>query len=277
MKSPLFAFSLGLTACLACWGATEREPKITAPPKRLGLSPFYKKHVELGGLPIVGSEKVPDAALRQAHRIAKAMLARLDRTRRMMVRNRTRVAIMAESEVTVDIPEHSDLYRAFPGTDWNKRARGLGATRERPVISAAEENLLGYPSDRYHGESIFVHEFAHAIMDMGLVDTDRTFRPELLRAFENAVRTGLWKDTYALSNPSEYWAETVQSYFDANRTANPPDGVHNHVGTRAELKAYDPMAYRLIRRVFGDDRWNWQVAGQSKSTLNGLNSRLWRQ
>ncbi len=33
-----------------------------AAPPALGLDPFYKNHLDAGGLPIVSSEKVPDAA-----------------------------------------------------------------------------------------------------------------------------------------------------------------------------------------------------------------------
>jgi hypothetical protein len=255
------ALSLVLILCASVFTSAARSeqdpPKIGAPPASLGLDPFYKKHIDLGGLPIVSSEKVPDAALVEAHRLASKMLERIPEVREAMVRNRTRVAIMAQSEVTTDIPEHSDLNRAFPNTDWNQRARGLGATKQRPAVSAAEENLLQYPTDRYRGESIFIHEFAHAIMDMGLASVHPDFLKELRGCFDQAIAEGLWKNTYAASNPSEYWAEGVQSYFDANRTADPPNGVHNNIGTREALEKYDPRLYELIRRFFPEDEWRW--------------------
>jgi hypothetical protein len=233
-----------------------QQPALGPPPAHLGLDPFYKKYIDLDGLPIVSSEKTPDAALWEAHRIAKEMLRNLPDAREAMVRNKVRIGIMAESEVTLDIPEHRDLQKAFPDTDWNARARGLGATKQRPAITAGEENLLGYEKDRYRGESIFIHEFAHAIMDMGLVETDDSFMPRLRQAFFNAEENGLWENTYARANPSEYWAEGVQSYFDANRHADPPDGVHNHVSTREALKRYDPKLYALIDSVFSTE-WRW--------------------
>ena len=43
-----------------------------------------------------------------------------------------------------DIPEHASL-----GSWWDTRARRLGATLERPVSTAAEENLLCYSNDPY--------------------------------------------------------------------------------------------------------------------------------
>lgn len=232
------------------------EPPITAPPA--WLDPFYKKCIMLDGLPIVSSEKVDDKALREAYRLAVIMLEPIPAAKKAMVQNKVRIAIMDETEVTLDIPEHSDLQRVFPDTDWNKRARGLGATKERPAISAAEENLLRRDTDRYRGESIFIHEFSHAIMDMGLADSDPKFMPKLNAIFEDAKKNDLWADTYARTNVHEYWAECVQSFFNANRTKDKPDGVHNNVGSPEALKAYDLGIYKLLEATFGSPSYDWQ-------------------
>ena len=225
--------------------------------ERLKLDPFYKKCIMVGDLPIVSSQKVSDRALREAERQVRIMTNPIPKALQAMADAGIRVAIMAESEQTTDIPEHSDLNRAFPQTDWNKRARGLGATKARPAISGAEENLLQLKSDRYLGEAILLHEFAHTIMEFGLVAVDPEYMPALQKAFDNAKAKGLWKDTYASSNINEYWAEAVQSYFDANRSADPPDGIHNNIDTREELKAYDPMVYAIIAKHFPSE-WRWE-------------------
>jgi alpha-glucosidase len=240
-------------------------PKVSVPPPSWNLSPFYKKGVDLDGLPIVSSDKVPDAALIEAWKIGREMLRNLSDAQAAMIKNKVRIAIMSKDEQTLDIPEHSDLQRAFPQTDWNKRARGLGATRERPAISGAEENLLGYASDRYKGESIFIHEFAHAILDMGIATVDPSFPRRVRSAFDSARKRGLWEKTYAATNASEYWAEGVQSYFDCNRTAEPANGVHNWVGTRMALQAYDPELFALIEEAFRT-KWRWKqpLAGKSE-------------
>ncbi len=232
------------------------DPPITTPPN--WLDPFYKKCIMLDGLPIVSSNKVEDDALREAHRLAVIMLKPIPDATKQMVKNNVRIAIMDEGEVTLDIPEHSDLQRAFPDTDWNTRARGLGATKARPCISAAEENLLRRPSDRYRGESIFIHEFAHAIMEMGLAESRKEFLPELNDCFKNAQTKGLWVKTYAATNVHEYWAECVQSYFNANRTSKEPDGVHNAIGSPEKLKEYDPRIFALLEKTFGAPAYDWQ-------------------
>lgn len=227
-------------------------------PPGLRLAPFYARHVSAGGLPVVGSAQVSDAALLEAARIAGRMLAHRPDLLAALRAARVRVAVMAASERATDIPEHSDLR---PREEWDSRTRGVGATRERPVCSAAEENLLGLPQDRYSGESIFIHEFAHTIADMALSKVDSSFDRRLRSLYRQAMWAGLWRGTYAASNHSEYWAEGVQSWFDANKAADPPNGIHNHVATRQALEQYDPGLARLIASVFREDPWRWERPG----------------
>lgn len=233
----------------------ERLParRVTAPPARLGLDGFYRKYVDADGIPVVSSENVRDRALLEARDRVIVLLARRPDLRDALVRGGARVAVIAEAEGTTDIPEHADLPRRFPGTDWDRRTRGVGATRERPVTSAGEENLLRLPQDRYRGEDILTHEFAHTIHVLGLREVDPGFDRALRGAFEEARVRGLWERTYAAASPEEYWAEGVQSWFDVNRSADPPDGVHNSVATRERLRAYDPGLAALLERVFGAD------------------------
>jgi cyclophilin family peptidyl-prolyl cis-trans isomerase len=217
-----------------------------------GLDPFYRQHLRVGDLPVVGSDKVSAPALREAAWIVGRMLdGRADLIAALAAAH-TRVAIMAWNEYTTDIPEHRDLK---PRIFWDRRARGLGATPEAPAVSGAEENLLGYPGDPYATENILVHEFAHAIHEMGLKRLDATFDRRLGEAFRSATNQGLWKGTYAGTNHEEYWAEGVQSWFDDNRQN---DALHNHVNTRAELKDYDPGLAALCAEVFGDRPWRYR-------------------
>ncbi|HLU48789.1 MAG TPA: hypothetical protein VK116_11925, partial [Planctomycetota bacterium] len=196
---------------------------------RLELAPFYAKCVLADGFPILGSERVADAALLEAAHLIDTMLTGRNDVREELIRNRVRFVVMATSELTTQIPEYSDL---TPSRYWDRRARGLGATRERPVVSCGEENLLGFPGDPYREENILVHEFAHAIHALGLpADFDRRLR----ETYDQAMARGLWRGKYAATNHHEYWAEAVQSWFGTNR---PPDHDHNHVDSRPELIEY---------------------------------------
>jgi hypothetical protein len=220
--------------------------------RRLGLDGFYQKYVDAEGLPVLGSARVADAALAEAAWIVGRMLQGRGDLIRAMVDQDVRAAIMAVDEFTTDVPEHSDLR---PKRYWDRRARGLGATRRVPVVSGGEENLLGYPGDPYPDENIFLHEFAHAIHETALNRVDPTFDRRLRAAFRDARRRGLWADTYAGTDYKEYWAEGVQSWFDDNA---PPDFQHNDVRTRDRLKAYDPGLATLCLEVFGDRPWRYR-------------------
>jgi hypothetical protein len=71
---------------------------------------------------------------------------------------------------------------------------------------------------------------------------------------KQAMQEGLWQGTYAATNHHEYWAEGVQIWFHANRTLM---HEHNFVGTREQLKGYDPRLASLLEEVFRDNDWLW--------------------
>lgn len=234
------------------------QNQIGPPPEALNLDSFYKKCLVVRGLPIVSSSLVSDKGLNEAASIVDMMLTKRPEMAKEMLNLKLRIAVMAHTEQTLDVPEHSDLQKAFPATDWNKRARGLGATKERPAVSCGEENLLGLPGDRYKGESILIHEFGHTVLNFGMESVDKGFRQRLQAAYDAAKKTGVWKNTYAISNLDEYWAEGVQSWFECNQKG-PVDGngVHNEIWNRAELAKKDPGLTKLLSEVFVDN-WKWR-------------------
>lgn len=231
------------------------NPIVPAPPaaeiERLNLDPFYEKYLAFDGFPIVGSKQVHDEAFLEAAYLINKMIGHRPEIIEAMRKAKVRFAIMAPGEYTTDIPEHSTL---TPKAYWDKRARGLGATKARPAVSVGEENLLGFRGDPYSTESIFVHEFAHAIHHIGINEIDPTFQGKLETAFNRASLKGLWKGKYAGTNPAEYWAEGVQSWFGTNRE---DDHDHNHVNTRAELRDHDPGLAALVESIFGDGDWRY--------------------
>ena len=150
-------------------------PVITELPRNASLDSFYKKHALAAGLPVISSGEVSDRAIAVAVDTIHGMLSKRPDVAKALAKLKVRVAVMAPDELTTDIPEHSDLE---PKDYWDKRARGLGATIARPVCSCAEENLLGHSDDRYRGESILIHEFAHTV-HLGLRQVDPNFDAKL--------------------------------------------------------------------------------------------------
>ncbi len=215
------------------------------------LDPFYQQHSDVLGFPVVASAKVQPESLAEARYLILKMVGHRPEILTAMADNRTRFTVMAYDEWTTDVPEHSDLR---PPEYWDRRARGLGATRSRPSVSCGEENLLAMKGDPYSTENILIHEFAHAIHEMGLSTVDPTFDDRLKEAYQSAMDAGLWQGAYASTNRMEYWAEVVQSWFDTNREN---DNQHNHIDLRSELKVYDPAAAALCEEVFGDGSWRY--------------------
>ena len=231
--------------------ASEAAPKpsplkVEAPPPEMKLDAFYKKYVSANGYPIVSSEKVDDHALLEAAYLVDLLLHKRPDVREAMVKNGSRMTVIAHNEFTTDIPEHRNL---MPKDYWDRRARGTGGSLDDPICTCGEENLLAYPGDPYVAESILIHEFAHNIHLRGMVNVDPSFDARVKKTFESAIAQGLWKGAYAATNHHEYFAEGVQSWFDNNR---PPDHDHNHVDTRRELKEYDPGLAKLCEEVFGE-------------------------
>lgn len=233
-----------------------RVPRATVGPvpealrTKLKLDPFYEKYADAGGIPVLTSKKVSDAGIAEAVFLIDAMLANRADIRAAMAQRGVRFVVMAPTEMTTDVPEQRHM-KNDPKTDWDKRARGLGGK----ITSCGEENLLNLPGDRYRSENILIHEFAHAIHRYGIGVVEKDFDRKLRDTYQRATDKGLWKDTYAASNHSEYWAEGVQSYFDCN---NPPNkGVHHDINTREKLAKYDPDLFALIDATFKQSAYRY--------------------
>lgn len=245
-----------MTVALALLALQTTRPSdpIGTPPAGLSYDGFYTKCVYFQGLPIVGSPKVEDRAFRRIVETFGKMLARCPKgTVQALVDAGCHYSIIAEEEGQTDLPEYADM-RNDPKTDWNKRARGLGGK----FTSGGEENILEYPTDRYKGECIYMHEFAHTLDAFGFAKVDPNFVRDVTAAYDAAMKEGLWHDTYSKTNRFEYFAEGVQMYFDCARVASPPNGVHNEIGNRAGLKKYDPRLYAVVDREFGGNPWRYE-------------------
>jgi len=241
---------------------------ITLPPDSLDLDSFYRKYVSAGGIPVIASGRVPDAALLVARDIVDHMLLNRPDIRSDMVDHGQRVGVMAVDEMTTDLPEQRDWRKPAlddprltdrereqynePGgiasmTDqeyWNRRARGMGGR----YTTCAEENLLGYPGTRYFGEHILVHEFSHGIHG-AIRRVDPELAEEIQSAYEDAMAAGRFKGHYAANTVAEYWAEGTQWWFWSNYQACFGDVS---LWSPADLRSYDPRLFDLLGRVYPD-------------------------
>lgn len=237
---------------------------VTAPPSELALEPFYQKYANAQGIPVVSSAKVPDAALLIARDIVTFMLSERPDLRRELIRKKWKIAIMAQTEVTYDIPEHRK-FRALPKIDderltpqqranyhnpggvgtltgeqyWNSRGRGFGGEPDgENTTSVGEENLLGYPGTPYFGQPLLMHEFSHGIMRGAIYTVDPAYRKAVEEAHAAAKEKGLKSaQGYNGNNFNEYWAGGVEYY------------THHDPKSREILRQTDPRLYELVSQV----------------------------
>jgi hypothetical protein len=242
------------------------------PPAELALDPFYARYVDAAGIPVVSSVRPPGAALRRAARLVEGMLAYRPDLRAELVRQGYRVAVLAEEEGVLDLPENAHWTK--PAADderltrcerkhyeerigrltdreyWDARARSMAGK----LTNGAAEDLLGLPSSRWYGETIFVHEFAHDVL-YAIEAADPALYREIEAAYAAARQAGRWKDEYAITTLHEYWAEGTQFWFNSNKLAV-MDG--RRVLSDADLAAYDPPLHAALARAYGA---NHRLAG----------------
>jgi hypothetical protein len=95
---------------------------------------FYKKYIDLKGMPVVASAEVADAALQRTYDIVTHLLAGRPDILEAMTKHGTRLIIIGKGQVYTDMPE----YRNRPNREYlNERVRGTGGF---DVTSFGEEN-----------------------------------------------------------------------------------------------------------------------------------------
>ncbi len=261
-KWTVLIVALSLTGWAYSAAVANRDiPPVTSPPDsffervrpkdRDAARAFYRKYVDVAGMPAAASAEVADLAMQRTYDIVTHMLAGRPDILKAMVDRRMYLIVIGRDQVYTDMPEYRN---ARNPAYLNERVRGTGGL----PTSFGEENLLSLSVDRYDDESIAVHEFCHTI-DGTLGRIDPTWRDRKNAAYRSATEKGLFKDTYAGSNAGEYWAEIAQAYFDCNRINN---WNHGPIGRREQLKIYDPHGYELVRTAFNlspdqDWRYTW--------------------
>jgi len=245
-----------LLVLLLLLAASDNTPALAAdgvqtPPSQLGLPSYYTKYIDASGIPIIANGAVDDAALYKMQRIVNVMLER-DASVRQQVRARLRrVLIIPRNEGMTSLPEYTNLDQTAPiaGATWNQRAQGVAWTDNLPYVSCSEANQLhsGYPQDRYTDESICIHEMAHTVFDAGIVFRDTDAANRLTALYKAAVKRGALGNTYAGTNTSEYWAESVQAWFNAASCGNPSN---TPVCTQKALQQSDPLLWNEIKQWF---------------------------
>ena len=219
--------------------ALDRPPAIVImePPEK----GFFSKLLDYHGIPIKAHAVVSNAALYAAYGRLSTLLSNQPMALSNLVAAGAELHIIGRDQVTTDLPEwrhdKGKPLEEYHGLTRDQRTRGMGGR----LTSCGEENLLKLEKDRYRGRDICLHEFSHCIRNYGI---PRDLRARFDEQFHRSLEAGCWRNSYAGSNPDEFFAELTMWYFgthgDLHMTGPKPDN-----GPQG-LKKYDPEAFALL-------------------------------
>jgi len=259
--------------------AGKSAPAADAAPRIVRIDPpeqeFFSKRLDFHGIPIKAHAVVADEALQAAYGRLSMLFSNLLVRQPMLPANLAgagaELHIIGRNQVTTDLPEwrhdKGKPLAEYKGLTRDQRTRGMGGL----LTSCGEENLLRLPNDRYRGRDICLHEFAHSVRSFGM---SREARARFNEQRERSLAKGLWKNSYAGSNPDEFFAELTMWYFgtrgDLGMTGpKPADGPEG-------LKAYDPEAFALFDDFYGGridigpvERRSWRRPREGASPRSG--------
>lgn len=214
-------------------------------PKIQAINPpedgFFTKVISVDGIPIKASSVVVDDALYAAYDRIRMETAHLPMVVANLAAAGAELHLIGRNQGTTDLPEwrqdkHVPLDE-YDGLTRDQRTRGMGGL----ITSCGEENLLNLQEDRYRGRDICLHEFAHNIEEAGMPGSVRALFD---KQFEVSKANGHWFNSYAGSNPDEFFAELTMWYFGTHGDLG-MSGPKPENGTEG-LKKYDPEAYKLF-------------------------------
>ena len=237
-------------------------------PSDLTLDAFYKKHADALGIPVVSSEKVPDArsARGPGHRHPHARQAARPRVRRWSAA-KLRVVVMAPSESTTDLPEQRDWKKPGPH---DRRLTSASASTTSKASADDGQGVLGprgtaawaatrppapkrtcwaTPAPATSAKTFSSTSSPTRSWTSACGGPTPSSSAEIGDAYKAAMDKGLWKGHYAATNANEYWAEGTQTWFWSNYEYK--DG-ETTVMTPDDLKGYDPTLYDLLSQVYAD-------------------------
>ena len=217
-------------------GSLVTAHQIGEPPLHLNADPFYQKHLDVGGVPILAPESIPDEELWRAWAITLGMVADRPDLLNVLAQESTRVLLYDKEKGRLSqVPEFADYT--------NSNAAGLFGETSYGGAVVAPANTP------YHCSATLIHEIAHAL-DYAIriqdwhAKREPGFKQARNQTYLSAMSAGLWAGRYESTLSHEYWAEMVEHYLR-------PDVFRTQFGLR-DLSEYDSRAARLIEQYLGN-------------------------
>jgi hypothetical protein len=253
------------------------QPSVVAPPARFKFDAYYTKFTFAREFPVLGSNRVSDAALLKANDTVRKMFAYRHDVLKAMIAGGARLVVLGRDEHLSDLPEFAgDKSRAELDL-----VRYLDYTPALKLMVVPEENVLGLPKEPFAGRCMTVSVFAKGLYraaglrpadpefenrrdkqqyELRVKRLDVEFDRKLSKLLEAATEKNLWKGTAAARDRAEYWAAGVEAYFDAAGTGVAPSGADRPIASREMLKAYDPDLFALVDETMAyKERVDWRA------------------
>ena len=229
------------------------QPVDTTRSYEVDFEPYYTQYLTCdNGITIKSSDGVSVPALEKAKAMIDFMLSKRADVSQKMVVNEASLALYGKNETAYHIPEHREWY-----DEQLRYVEGYGGSMYNPVSTVTESNVLrllaGDYVTLYRDESILVHEFGHAIKSIGIDQLeDQSLSREFQAAYKNAKESGLWPDSYAISNDDEFFATVSAIWFNVMNESwdGGWDSVRGPVNTRDELYVYDRKTYEFFAKIY---------------------------
>lgn len=218
---------------------------------------YYTQHLESdSGISVKAGPRVDADVLEAAAAQVDVQLGKTDTgIAAQMAEFGCSLAVYGVYENAYLVPEHRG---AYDPAMYDVEGYG-GSTHNNCVSSISARNVLRtvdspnpFDNTSYTNENILAHEFGHAVRLVGIETLeDTSLSEEFWTVYENAYNTGLWPNTYAISNIDEYFATLTAIWFNnMAEKSDWSDGVRSPINTREELKAYDPVAYEYLAKIY---------------------------
>jgi len=255
-------------------------PRVSAPPARLDIDPYYTKFTYARELIVVGRNASDDALLKANDTIRRMFAYRHDVLKALIDRG-LRLVVLAPDEGVSDLPEYR---RLADGASVDALTRYPGYSPEMNLIVVDQENQLADPGDDNVGDNHVIRAFAKAVhaicgrrppdpafaqrpprlwqqYELRVKRMDVSFDKTLRALFNHRMTERKWRGTSAANSPGDYWAAGVLAYFDAAGQDATPEDARSPIRTRELLERYDPELFALVDETLayrGRVEWRYE-------------------
>ena len=199
----------------------------------------YTQRREASGFTIVANAKVDPEALDEAAATVQHVFRNNDLEDELVAEG-AYVIVADEDQGVLDLPEFRCLDSARAQSFYS-HVCGVADRADYPVVTVNELDLLGNRKGPCGGLNILYHELGHLVQGWTLGPADYI---DIRLFFQDAISAGKYKNSYASTNPNEYFAEATQAYFLSAERGSGRD--------RDWLAEYDPQIYKLVDRLYRD-------------------------